>query len=320
MVKFSANLAASLLFASVLSTGASAAAEQCTLKLMAALPMTNRAGAFTVPVSLNGDSHQFIVDTGGIYTSVAENVVRQQQLKEVPISGTELYDAKGNRFKNGVVVDSLKLGNNEVKHIHMFVHDGLDVDGTIAPNLLQVFDVELDFANGKMNLFSPDHCPGKVVYWAKDYAAIPFKTPDGFHIVVPVTLDGHTLEANFDTGASVTLISQRAAQALFNVGVVHAGSNQGAEAGQDQSQHLHQFQSLSFNGVDVKNPQIYALPDDAENAIRKDYDDPKSINDPVYGLQLGLPRLTIGEDVIRRLHVYIAYKEEVMYVTSVDAH
>jgi hypothetical protein len=72
--------------------------------------------------------------------------------------------------------------------------------------------------------------------------------------------------------------------------------------------------------VDVKNPQIYALADDAEKAVRKDYEDPKSIDDPVYGLQLGLPRLTIGEDVIRRLHVYIAYKEQVMYVTSVDAH
>jgi len=38
------------------------------------------------------------------------------------------------------------------------------------------------------------------------------------------------------------------------------------------------------------------------------------------GLQLDLPRLTIGEDVIRRLHVYIAYKEKVMYVTSATAH
>jgi hypothetical protein len=102
--------------------------------------------------------------------------------------------------------------------------------------------------------------------------------------------------------------------------VADAGTEKTASTGKDQSQDLHHFQLLSFGGVDVKNPVLFALPDAAEQAIRKNYADPKSIDDPVYGLQLGLPRLTIGENVIRRLHVYIAYKEQTMYVTSADAH
>jgi hypothetical protein len=61
------------------------------------------------------------------------------------------------------------------------------------------------------------------------------------------------------------------------------------------------------------------LRDYAEKAIRKTYDW-KSANDPVYRLQLNLPRLTIGQDVIKRLRTYIAYKEQVMYVTAADAH
>jgi len=321
VIRYSAAIAACALFLSVQQAFADPAAEQCSLKLMATLPMTDRSGAFTVPVSINGESHQFLVDTGGVYTSVAEKLVQEQQLKEMPISGTELYNAKGDQFKKGVVVDSLKLGNNEVKNIHMFVHDGLGFDGTLAPNLLQVFDVELDFANAKMNLFSQDHCAGKVVYWAKDYAAIPFKMPDGFHIVVPVTLDGRALMANFDTGTSVTVLSQNIAEQVFNAGPTAAGTEKqpGAQP-QDLIQYQHQFKSLALDGVSVSNPLIFLLPDEMEKAMRKTYDDPKSIDDPVYGLQLGLPRLTIGEDVIRHLHVYIAYQEKVLYVTSATAH
>ena len=300
-----------------------AAAQQCTLKLMAALPMTDTSGRFTVPVSLNGETHQFLIDTAGIYTSLTESVIQQLKLKEVPVSGTNVYDTEGKRATKGVLVDSLKLGMNEIKHVHAFVHDDGDkeIDGTLAPNLLQVFDVDLDFSGHKVNLFSQDHCPGKVVYWTKDYAEIPFKMPDGFHIVAPVALDGHNLTATFDTGSPVTFLSQQSAETVFNAGPNASGSEPVPNAKpQDRIQYQHRFQSLAFGGVSVTNPLIYLLPDDTAKAIRKDYDDPKSIDDPVYGLQLDLPRLIIGENVIKRLHVYIAYKEHVMYVTSADAH
>ncbi|HEY1962240.1 MAG TPA: retroviral-like aspartic protease family protein [Rhizomicrobium sp.] len=323
MIRVSANVAVSLLFAAELAGfSKSAAAQQCTLKLMATLPITDESGGFTVPVSINGEAHQFLVDTGGVYSSLSEAIARRQQLKEVSISGTDIFDAKGERLGKGVSVDSLKLGNNEAKHFHMLAGDSLahEVDGIIAPDLLQVFDVELDFAARTMDLFSPDHCPGKVVHWTKEYADIPFKMPDGYHIIVPVTLDGHTLMAQLDTGASTTVLSQRTAQELFNAGPNSSGTErrEGAHAG-DLLQYQHRFQSLSFGGVSVTNPLIALLPDDMEKAIRKKYD-AKSANDPVYGLQLDLPRLTIGDDVIKRLHIYIAYKEQVMYVTPADAH
>src|SRR5690349_7992673 len=156
VVRFSARIAVSLLFAATLAGfSGSTRAEQCTLKLMATLPMTDVPGAFTVPVSVNGEAHQFLLDTAGVYTSLAERIVQRQQLREVSISGTDIYNSEGQRLGKGVLVDSLKLGNNEAKHVHMFVHDGLgqDVDGTLAPNILQLFDVDLDFAGHKVNLF-----------------------------------------------------------------------------------------------------------------------------------------------------------------------
>src|SRR5436309_5905285 len=167
--RVSASIAGALLLvAAVAGFSNSAAAQQCTLKLMAALPMTDAAGRFTVPASVNGEAHQFLVDTGGVYSALAESIVQRQQLKEVSISGTDAFDVSGHRLGKGVSVGSLKLGNNEAKNFHMFALDkiGQDIDGLIAPDLLQLFDVELDFVANKMELFSPDHCPGKVVHWA----------------------------------------------------------------------------------------------------------------------------------------------------------
>ncbi len=323
MVRVWGSIAACALFLSTQSAFTnSTAAEQCTLRLMATLPMTEVGDGFEVPVSINGETHQFLVDTGGIYSSLAESIVQRQKLNEVSISGTDIFNAKGEKYKKGVSIDSLKVGNNEAKHFHMLARETFepDEDGIIAPDLLQLFDVELDFAAHRMNLFSPDHCPGKVVYWAKEHAAIPFKMPDGYHIVVPVALDGRTLMAYFDTGAPSTLLSQHIAEAIFNAGPDASGTEKrpGAQP-QDLIQYQHRFKSLAFGGVSVTNPLIYLLPDEAEKAIRRNYDDPKSMDDPVYGLQLRLPRLTIGENVIKRLHVYIAYKEKVMYVTAADA-
>ncbi len=43
----------------------------------------------------------------------------------------------------------------------MMIH----VVGVIGTDLLGKFDVDLDIAHKKLNLFSPDHCKGQVVYW-----------------------------------------------------------------------------------------------------------------------------------------------------------
>ncbi len=37
------------------------------------------------------------------------------------------------------------------------------------------YDVDFDFAVGKFNLFSKDHCDGQVVYWTRSpVAVVPF--------------------------------------------------------------------------------------------------------------------------------------------------
>ncbi len=67
-----------------------------------------------------------------------------------------------------------------------------DFGGILGADMLRNVDLDLDFAAGKLNLVSQDHCSGNVVYWQAPAVA-----------VVPMTLDrwGHVLRFGWSSMA-----------------------------------------------------------------------------------------------------------------------
>jgi ABC-type hemin transport system substrate-binding protein len=65
--------------------------------------------------------------------------------------------------------------------------------------------------------------------------------------------------------------------------------------------YQYPFKSLTFSGVAVANPDIVLVSDRAS----KEY---------------GQPDLIIGMGILRQLHIYLAYHERNLYLTSADAH
>jgi len=179
-----------------------------------------------------------------------------------------------------------------------------DTMGMLGPDIMGAYDVEIDFAGGKLNIFSQDHCPGQVVYWTQSpYAAVPMKLDSDRHITIPVVLDGKALTAVADTGAARSFMNLDVAKAIFgldeknpalkSLGVV--GINNVAAT----QLYRYPFQSLTFEGIQIHNPDI---------AITKGSDADK-----------GEPDLLIGIGVLRQLHLYIAYKEQMLYLTPAEA-
>jgi hypothetical protein len=198
---------------------------------------------------------------------------------------------------------------------HDAAHYGDTIAGRLSPDILQNFDLDFDFAGNKLNLFAPEHCPGRVVYWTNSYAQIPFKTPGTGQILMIVTLDGQSLRAAIDTGAAVSFLNAAMANLAFGVNENTPGieRNPGAQPN-DLVQYRYHFKSLLLNGIEVHNPLLYLLQDKSEDAIKKQLD--KAGSDPVNGVQSAGPRIFIGRDILRQLHVYIAYGEKNMYVSS----
>jgi Aspartyl protease len=133
---------------------------------------------------------------------------------------------------------------------------------------------------------------------------VPMKLDENRHITIPVTLDGKQLIAVADTGAARSFMSLDVAKAIFgldekNPALKSLGAVSINNVASEQLYH-YPFQSLTFEGIAVRNPDI---------AITKGSDDDKDD-----------PQLVIGIGVLRQLHLYIAYKEQVLYLTPAEAH
>ncbi|HXL98647.1 MAG TPA: hypothetical protein VN932_01870 [Rhizomicrobium sp.] len=87
---------------------------------------------------------------------------------------------------------------------------------------------------------------------------------------------------------------------------------------QQHSRYQYRFKRLALSGIAVKNPLIDLVPDAIGEASQRDLDDEK-----LQGYQgkeaIHTPNLMVGLDVLRHLHLYIAYKEGKIYATAADA-
>ena len=275
----------------------------CTLKVLADLDLrTTPDGRIAIPVKFEGRDLFFLVDTGGVYSTIDPKLASALQLRPYK-AATYLFNNSGVIYDTMVDAKNFAIGRLNGHDFHFYVEpsNSRDFEGLLAPQILGAYDVELDFANGKFRLFSQDHCPGKVIYWTKaePWAIVPmsFAKGDG-HIHVPVTIDGKTMNAVIDTGAGYSLMSLSAARRFLGFDENAAGAvSRGSGA---RKTYRYPFQSLTLEGITVKNPEIVIEPDNDSQVAGRD--------------------MILGIDVLRQMHVYIAYKEEKIYLTAATAH
>jgi predicted aspartyl protease len=297
-------------------------ADECRLVRVASLDMTDtNGGRFFVPVTIEGTSELMLVDTGAPATTVEQKTATDLQLITHRLFADAFYNSVGEEFKELAIIHSLGIDQLHASNVHALVqpsplsHD-TRMAGTLGVDLLGNYDVDLDFAAHKMNLMSPDHCPGKVVYWSADtVAVVPIRVVQDGHIIVPVTLDGRELDAILDTGASQTILSQEAAQNIFGL---QPGTSDTPEIGHLHAAdaptvYSHMFKTLTLEGLTIGNPTVIIFPD-----LMKD----KMEQSPSLGSRLsgvgeanGVTDLTLGMKELRRLHLYISYKEKKLYIT-----
>ncbi|MGD0144141.1 MAG: pepsin/retropepsin-like aspartic protease family protein [Rhizomicrobium sp.] len=270
-------------------------------------------GRPVVPVSIESRDESMVVDTGGIYSMVTDAAAKELDLRIDQVDPGTFYTVQtGQTISTKAIAHDFAVGRIKLTRPQFLVLRADRVDETIAgilaPDVMRRFDVEFDFAGGKFNVFSQDHCAGRVVYWAADYAVLPFKMNDvlrdegaqeeGFHIVVDATLDGKIVRVLVDTGSDVSYMTIKVAHDLF--GLDEAALTR-LDKGKDESEaiYTYPFKALDLQGVSVQNPKIVVEPD--------------KLGDP------DAPELTVGMTVLKKLHLYIAYGEKKLYVTGADA-
>jgi predicted aspartyl protease len=312
-------IAAALLCGLPLSSAAPA--EQCpplAIVGQADLVASGNEREYYVPVEIAGAAKLMLLDSGSAQTLITPQAAAELGLK-LRRSHIRLYSVTGSYSEvmttASIAIGALKGGNFDfqISPANMFDSDPA-VAGILGADILSQFDISLDFPKRKLDIISQKHCDGRVVYWPeRPLAIVPFERLRSGHIVLPVTLDGKTIKAIFDTGASSSTLNRTVAENEFGLKPGSADTPAAGTLNGEKGSTVwrHSFKTLSFEGVTVANPDFAIIPE----RTAKHFDDKELGSLVSRPNEQAEPDILLGMNVLKHLHVYIAYKEQKLYIT-----
>ncbi|HVJ52716.1 MAG TPA: retroviral-like aspartic protease family protein [Aliidongia sp.] len=296
------------------------AEEACSLKKLGTMQaQITPDNQLVVQTKIHGMAVPLLLDTGAVWNGISRAMAQRLGLQFLnanafmrPIGGEVLTER--------VEIGEIELGNVKSSTLNFYgLHKGGDgTDGKAAGVLAganQLMDLEIDPAGNVVNFFDQDHCTGKTVYWSGDYGVLPVhKDKDTNWMTVDVELDGQKLKAMIDTGASWSLLPSGIA--LDRFGLSDSSPDMVPTEGvtidsQPQAASAHTFQSLKIGDIVIHNPRIMVA------TLRHDTDMAGSSH--MNRQALYMPDLLIGMNILKNFHMFIAYREDAIYYTGVNA-
>ncbi len=315
-----------LFAALLLGAGSASAEDNChPLTLITTVPLSQREGdkRMFVPVTMQGKDKFMLLDTGGAVSEITPQVADELGLNRRMLSFISV-DVAGETSNQAATVSPFVIGQLTTRSMelviapekNLFGNSGTQYAGILGPNILKQYDVDIDFGAPKLSLLSPDHCDGKVIYWpAAAVAVVPMRLLKSGHIIISVELDGKTVSATLDTGADTSTLTLPVAESDFGLKMGSADTPYAGEMyGQSGAAlYHHKFSSLSFGGIAVSNLDVTILPDFLKDKYTPGPDIGTRLADTTKTSEFS--DMLLGMNVLRHLHVYIAYKEQKLYIT-----
>lgn len=244
-------------------------------------------GGPTVAVKLGGKDLSLLVDTGGVRSMLTGSAVADLKLQPQPIRGERVTLYGGLEVTKWVAVADAVLPPSF--YVMPDTRVPYALSGTLAPDFLSRYDVGFDFAAARLALFEPGQCP------ATRGAAM---TQDAsHHLIVTIDLDGRKIPAMLDTGASRSDFSLETARQLFGAGLQETPAKR---ADCERGVAVHTFRELTIGGVHLDAPDIVLVPD------------------RIGGRPPGSPRLVLGMNILRRLHLTVLYSRDQIIVAPAE--
>jgi hypothetical protein len=346
---FSPGLAA---FAALLGLNGAAlaqttGAQPCTLpKIADTSPLEQLPGTdlVTVPVGINGNTRKFLLDLGlKKPTEVSQKMKADLGLAE-PIYLTEnfgsgisgvaglnnirIYDVThglgAGALTNRVSVGSFAVGGATGHHLQFAIAKKGEIgqsapyDGFLTGDFFHQYDVELDFGGKQMTWLTPTDCtdPNQVVFWPhSEVAIVPVTLAKDGRLQMQVMVHGHLINAEIDTSSARSVMRHDIAE--LYVGLTSDTSDMvpvsGLKDGVGMQIYVHTFPEIIFSGgITAFNVPV----------LIQDYSMiPMEDRRPVLGTRAQftderIPDLTIGMDVLQKLHMYVVLGQGKIYVTS----
>lgn len=275
-----------------------------------------------LPSRISGFQTHLLLDTGAFWNLMNKDLAAQLHLPTHTSYEIYMIDASGAKIDQLTTVPEFMLGDLKIAKLDFFVGGNLggtpeSYGGVLGRNMFTQADLEIDNAGKSVSLFSPDHCPGEGVHWSDEAVVLEYQrdksntTHTGTRIktairpeqldepIVSAELQGKPVTVLFDTGASMTSIDLEHAEKVFGIGpgspgVTPAGSTY-VGSGAEVPVYAYTFKELTISGIRFENV-------------------------PVHLGQFGNDaQVVLGMHEMKHLHMYYAFKEGRIYITSADA-
>jgi hypothetical protein len=311
---------------------AAASADGCKLSQVASLALATAAdGEPVLPVKIDGTPVNLRLDLNEPFSFLTSGAAAQLKLAPADAKNAPEIVFRERAEKRGiftgdvsvVTVPEMAAGPLTVRNQGVYSASGVTfangISGGLGLDILGHYDIELDLAKNRLNLFDPDHCPGQVVYWTHqpvgivDIEAMPGGT---FHY--SFSLDGKEIGAFITPENPQTLLAFPTAHEEFALtheskGVVPAGTS--ATAG---ALYRYPFKSLDANGLGLANPAVYLSGDENNDMVCDSKAHERGIN---HGYRCrGDAGLKIGLHELRALHLFFDFSEKKLYVSAANAN
>ncbi|MEP6548961.1 MAG: aspartyl protease family protein [Gammaproteobacteria bacterium] len=213
------------------------AAASCKLGKLAELPITMLGLRPTVTAKINDADAQFLLDSGAWYSMVSSATMAQFHLRETAAPfGLRVTGVGGSTETSIATVKLFTFAGIPIHNVEFLVGGsemGGEVVGLLGQNFLERWDVEYDLAKGVVRILKAEDCKhANLAYWvASDQAMsmmdIAYTTPQKPHATGTAYINGTKIRAMFDSGASTSMLSLKAAARAGikpnSPGVVDAG-------------------------------------------------------------------------------------------------
>jgi predicted aspartyl protease len=247
-----------------------AALADCKMAKMAELPVTMLGLRPLIDARINDKDVRFEVDSGAFYSmiSAASAAELKLKLKAAPY-GMRVTGIGGFTKPSVATVDVLTLAGIPVHNMQFLVGGSLGTldggsAGLLGQNVFGVSDVEYDFADAKIRFIRSDNCPhAMLAYWVgggQPYSVVDIDEMSVYHphITSSAYLNGTRINVTFDTGASTSILSLRAAERAGidpqSPGAVDGGYV-GGVAGSMRS-YIATFQSFKVGDEQIQNARL----------------------------------------------------------------
>ena len=158
-----------------------------------------------VMASIDGHSVEMLVDTGDQETAVTPQTAAELHLPRDPGRRMRVHTLGGIVGSANVIVRSLKVGTINFPDLSATVvpapsmTNGTAPGGTIGADVLSQYDLNLDISRRTLTFYQTDACTPFSPPWHGPYQIVPAQVGDR-RFIIPATLNGHTIQAQFDTG------------------------------------------------------------------------------------------------------------------------